>query len=231
ASSIHAKKLLVISEASADDLNRLFPWTKSRTVVARHGLPSDVRKRSDEIGISKHRTEGPTTFLFLDGANPRKRLDLALVALQKLGWNNLELVVTGNADAVRKRVMVILGALPANIRFVGRLERPDLLEAMACADILLYPSDFEGFGFPLIEAMAFGTSCVSFPGNAEKEVGGEYAIYTDEPDAVSLLKSIHVATERCWDLSWQKSLLKHALGFTWDDSIAIHRAELMNLIA
>jgi glycosyltransferase involved in cell wall biosynthesis len=223
ASCMHAKKILAVSEASANDMNRLFPWTKARTVVARHGLPSDVRKKAEQLGISRHRTSGPFSMLFLDGGNPRKRLDLCLQAIDKLGWQNVELAITGNTEAVEKRVLAVLGHLPDAISLVGRLKRPTLLETLAAADLLLYPSDFEGFGFPLIEGMAFGTSVVSFPGNAEKEVGGEFAVFADRPDHLTLLQAIQTAMERCRDLSWQRSLMKHALSFTWDESIAIHR--------
>lgn len=230
ASSISARKLLVVSEASANDMNRLFPWTKKRTVVARHGLPSDVRKRAEQIGISRHRTEGKISMIFLDGANMRKRLDLSLLALDKLGWKNIELKITGNAESVEKRVLSVLGHVPGAIKFVGRLDRSILLDTLAESDLLLYPSNFEGFGFPLIEAMSFGTSVVCLPGNAEKEAGGEFAIYATRPDADTLLQSIHSAMERARDKSWQQSLMQHALSFTWDDSIAIHRQELENLI-
>jgi glycosyltransferase involved in cell wall biosynthesis len=231
ASSIHARKLLVVSESSANDLNRLFPWTKARTVVALHGLPSDVRQKAGEIGCSHHRKEGPFTLLFLDGANSRKRLDLCLQALETMGWSDVELTITGNADAVKNRILSVLGQIPDSISIVGRLDRADLLETFAATDVLVYPSDFEGFGFPLIEAMAFGTSVVSFPGNAEKEVGKEYALYAANPAPQAVLQSIRRAIERARDPVWQASLMKHALSFTWDDSIAIHRQELENLTA
>jgi glycosyltransferase involved in cell wall biosynthesis len=226
ASSLHASRILVVSESSADDMNRLFPWTKRRTLVTRHGLPSDVRRKAMEIGIDRHRKEGPFSFIFLDGANPRKRLDLCLLALEKLGWSNLELKITGNPDRVSERIHSILGKVPAAISLVGRLERDDLLDALACADLLLYPSDFEGFGFPLIESMAFGTSVVSLPGNAEREVGGHFAIYSAAPEADALLDAIRTAMERCRDAAWQRSLMAHSLSFTWEDSIRIHREVL-----
>ena len=230
ASSISAKKIIVISEASANDLNRLFRWTKKRTVIARHGLPTDVRNRAMQIGITRHRADGPRSLIFLDGANPRKRLDLSLLALDRHGWRDIELTITGNPQAVEKRIRAVLGHLPSGIACVGRLDRPALLNALAAADILLYPSNFEGFGFPIIEAMAFGTSVVSFPGNAEMEVGGEYAVYSERRDAQYLLQAIRTVEERCRDKSWQEALMKHALSFTWDNSIAVHRQELGNLV-
>jgi glycosyltransferase involved in cell wall biosynthesis len=214
---------LVVSEASAADMNRLFPWTRKRTLVARHGLPSDVRLKAMQLGTGRHRSDGPFSCVFLDGANPRKRLDLCLQAIERIGWKDIRLVVTGNADQVEKRIRKVLGRMPEEIERVGRLERDALLGCLAESDLLIYPSDFEGFGFPLIEAMAFGTSVVSFPGNAEREVGGDHAVYSASTDAEGLVSAIRTSLERCRDRSWQDSVAKHALGFTWDDSIAQHR--------
>jgi len=223
ASCLHATQILVVSEASAADMNRLFPWTRKRTIVARHGLPSDVRRRALELGTSRHQTEGPFCCVFLDGANPRKRLDLCLQAIERVGWRNIRLQVTGNAGKVMDRIRRILGRMPEEIHTVGRLERGALLDCLAAADLLIYPSDFEGFGFPLIEAMAFGTSVVSFPGNAEREVGGDFAVYSESADVDGLTAALREGLERSRDRSWQSTLARHALGFTWDDSIATHR--------
>lgn len=230
ASCRNAKTIIAVSESSASDLCRLFPWARKRAVVARHGLPSDVRTRAIEVGIGQQRVDGPISAIFLDGANRRKRLDLCLLALEKYGWADIELRITGNADSVKERIRRVLGYVPRAISCVGRLERPILIDALAASDLLLYPSDFEGFGFPLIEAMAFGTTVVSFPGNAEKEIGGHYGIYSERSDASALLLSIQIALERIRDRAWQQSLVKHALSFNWDQSIAVHREALGRLI-
>lgn len=227
----NARTLMVVSEASEADLHRIFPWTRNKTVVARHGLPSDVRLAADEIGSGSHPGSGPFQLLFLDGANSRKRLDLCLKIFEKRGWDGVHLKITGNEDACRQRILGILGRVPEQVELVGRLDRPVLLQTLAQTDVLLYPSDFEGFGFPLIEAMAFGTSVVSFPGNAEKEVGGEFAIFAERPELDALSAAIDASLERARDPSWRESLVRHALSFTWEESVEVHRRVLGELIA
>jgi mannosyltransferase len=229
ATTKNAQKLIVVSEASAADLRRLFPWTRHKIVVARHGLPSDVRKAALDPGVGTNQTEGPFRLLFLDGGNPRKRLDLCLQVLEKRNWRNVRLRVTGNPELCRLQIQRVLGRVPEQIELVGRLPRPDLLHSLAESDLLLYPSDFEGFGFPLIEAMAFGTSVVAFPGGAEKEVGGEFAQFASEPSADSLSQALDQALERCRDPAWRRAVARHALSFTWDDSVAIHQLILGEL--
>jgi glycosyltransferase involved in cell wall biosynthesis len=227
----NANILMVVSEATEADLHRLFPWTRKKTVVARHGLPSDARSLSEEIENRMHPVNGPIRLLFLDGANTRKRLDLSLLDLEIRGWSNFELTITGNPSAVRQRILKVLGRVPEQIKLVGRLERSLLLKTIASSDLLLYPSDFEGFGFPLIEAMAFGTSVVSFPGNAEKEVGGQCALFAEQPDQASLGRAIDIALERIRDVSWQQKLVRHGQSFTWNNSINVHNKILGELIS
>lgn len=226
----NARKLIVVSEATASDLHRLLPWAKHKTVIAPHGLPSDVRDTAETWKISERRQSGPFELIFLDGGNLRKRLDLCLRALEKIGWKEITLRITGNPDQVRKRIMVTLGRIPKEITLVGRLERQDLLLALAAADLLVYPSDFEGFGFPLVESMAFGTSVVSFPGNAEREVGGKSAIFTTAPTVDALIHAIREALERSRDTHWSECLMRHALSFKWDDSVTAHQAVFEELI-
>lgn len=229
ATTYHARKLLLVSETSAADLQRLFPWTRNKIVVARHGLPSDVREAATKHKLNTT-DDDETRMIFLDGGNPRKRLDLCLKAIEHRGWNGLTLKVTGNAEACRGRIQRILGRIPPEIQLVGRLPRPELLQALADSDLLLYPSDFEGFGFPLIEAMAFGTSVIAFPGGAEKEVGGEFAIFAEKPDSDHLGKAITIALERTKDEPWRRQLIKHALSFTWDDSVIAHKQAFQELL-
>lgn len=230
ATAWHARKLLVVSESSAADLARLFPWSKKKIVIARHGLPSDVRIAAGKRPLSGRTHDGHHRLIFLDGANPRKRLDLCLIALHKQGWRGLELKITGNPVACQKRVQSVLGVIPSQVEFLGFLPRPELLAALAESDVLLYPSDFEGFGFPIIEAMAFGTTVVAFPGGAEKEVGGPQAIYAEQPDAVTLGRTINAALERCQDHAWQTAAAKHALSFTWNDSVAAHKQVFLEML-
>ncbi len=226
----NAHTLMIVSESSASDLHRIFPWTRGKTVVARHGLPTDARHMSEQLGCGMHAKDGIHRLLFLDGPNPRKRLDYCLQYLEARGWHNIELTVTGHTIDCRRRILRLLGRMPDQIKLVGRLERHKLLETLSITDVLLYPSDFEGFGFPLIEAMAFGTTVVSFPGNAEKEVGADCAVFAARHDLASLGRAIDMAIERARDHAWQQKLARHARSFTWDESARIHNEVLGNLI-
>lgn len=223
ATCINASVIIAVSESTVRDLARFFPWTRKQIVLARHGLPTDVRIAAANMPPCKPDPNAPLRLLFLDGANSRKRLDLCLLALESMGWKQIELMITGNPLLVRERILKTLGRLPDSVSLVGRLSRATLLQIMAASDILIYLSDFEGFGFPIIEAMAFGTTVVCFPGDAEKEVGGSSAIFSDQRNPELLVRALESAAERCRDREWMRSVARHAHSFTWDDSVKAHR--------
>jgi len=214
-------RLIAISESTAADLRKYFPACARKMVVARHGMPTDVREASPGLLQSKADRSGmPYRYLFLDGANDRKRLDLCLAALNRSGWGGRELRITGSPEAVAQRI----GSLErAGITLMGRLSRGDLLKEICEADIVLYVSDFEGFGFPILEALPLETTVVIFPGEAEMEIGGDHVVVARERDADSLAAALRDAEDRCRDRAWREAIRAHALRFEWDESVAIHQ--------
>jgi len=222
-----SERLIAVSESTAADLHKFFPAAARKMVVARHGMPTDVRLASPGLLQSKGDRSGmPYRYLFLDGANDRKRLDLCLAALQRCGWSGRELRITGDAAAVAKRIG---SPPPAGITLLGRLSRSDLLKEICNADIMLYVSDFEGFGFPILEALPLETTVVIFPGEAELEVGGESVVVARERTADSLATALRDAEGRCRDRAWRESSRAHSLRFEWDESVATHKRIFMEL--
>jgi glycosyltransferase involved in cell wall biosynthesis len=216
-----SSRLIAVSNATAADLARLVPKAAAKTIVARHGMPSDVRNKAPDLVKLKTDRDGmPVRYLFLDGANRRKRLDLCLGAFHKLGWKGRELRVTGNPSAVEGRI----GRPEAeNLHLLGRLSRDQLLEEIRDSDIVLYVSDFEGFGFPILEALPLKTTVVIFSGGAELEVGGNHVVVAPERTSDSLANAMREAEERCRDQAWMEAIRRHAHTFTWEESIRIHQ--------
>lgn len=227
--------VLAVSRTTAEDIARFFPWAAAKVCVARHGLPDDCRSMSDRLfsaGESGCRHNPVTKILFLDGGNPRKRFDVALRACASLaGQRRLQLTVTGPPDAAAKICRQTLGGIPDFVKFAGFLDRGDLLQEMAAANVLAYLSHFEGFGFPIIEGMSLGTQVVAFPGRAEKEVGGNLALYphSDRPtDVASVLAD---AIQRSADPAQAVKVAQHARSFSWDESARIHLEAFREVLA
>ncbi|MEI6070671.1 MAG: glycosyltransferase [Verrucomicrobiae bacterium] len=221
-----SKRVLAISDTTASDIIRFFPWAKTKLRVAKHGLPDDCRALSNQLFLSgklARNQSAPIKILFLDGGNTRKRLDAALRACATLSHElPLQLVVTGNRELVCDICRRTLGTIPDFINSVGLLPRAALLQEIASANILTYLSHYEGFGFPIIEAMSLGTQVVTFDARAEREVGGAMAIYSRSDSLESLAEAIACAAKRSFEPLQSEALVKHALSFSWEASTKVH---------
>ena len=134
----------------------------------------------------------------------------------------VELVVTGSEEKIKARAREVLGFVPPFLRCVGRLSRPQLLELYQTSHALLYLSYFEGFGFPILEALALGAQVICLPGAAEQEVGGEFVSYADRATPEKVEETMREVLRRCQNPEALRARVSHARSFTWDSSLKAH---------
>ena len=226
---LRSNTIISISQATTRGIVMRFPWAKKKIVTARHGLPDEIRALSEEMNFL---FPGKPTDLFrcvfLAGENERKRFDLALLACERISKAMpVELVVTGPEDRVKDRAQAVLGFVPPFLRCVGRLSRQQLLELYQTSHVLLYLSYFEGFGFPILEALALGVQVICLTGEAEKEVGGECAIYANPASPENVEEKLREALERCKNTDTIQTGVRHARGYTWQRSLEVHAQALI----
>lgn len=226
---LRSKTILSISEATTRGVVKRFPWAEKKIVTARHGLPDEVRELSKKMQFPfSGKPRGLMRCVFLAGDNDRKRFDLALLACERVSKATpLELVVTGSENRVKTRAQAVLGFVPPFLRCVGRLSRPQLMELYQTSHVLLYLSYFEGFGFPILEALALGVQVICLPGEAEQEVGGECAIYANPASSEKVEEKLREAFERCKNADTIKAGVSRATGFTWRKSLEMHAKVLI----
>ena len=156
-------------------------------VTADLALPPDAADRERRLGL-------PDRYLLtLATLEPRKGLDVALAALADPATGDLPLLVVGQAgwggvDPVAEATR--LGLRPDRVRVLGRLPDADLAVVLGRAAALLVPSRSEGFGLPLLEAMAAGVPVISSDAPALVEVGGGAQRVTPVGDARALAEAI-----------------------------------------
>jgi glycosyltransferase involved in cell wall biosynthesis len=225
---LRSKTIISISESTTRGIVRRFPWAAKKIVTARHGLPEEIRELSKKMDFPfSGKPKDSLRCVFLAGDNDRKRFDLALLACEKINKAmSLELVVTGSENRVRARAQAVLGFVPPFLRCVGRLSRPQLLELYQASHVLLYLSYFEGFGFPILEALALGVQVICLPGEAELEVGGGCAIYANPATSEKVEEKLREAFERCKNTDIIQSGVLHARGYTWERSLEVHSKAL-----
>src|SRR5207237_2808858 len=103
-------------------------------------------------------------------------------------------------------------------RFAGYASDADLPDLYAAASVFAYPSLYEGFGIPPLEAMACGTPVVASTGGALPELLGDAALLVDPCDEEALAEAIRAAAQDTGDL--RRRGLARAAGFAWQRAAA-----------
>lgn len=105
---------------------------------------------------------------------------------------DLRLVLTGWPMDVMDRLRPLFDSLDeaGAVRHLGYVDRRDTIGLYAAATAMVFPSRFEGFGFPLLEAMACGTPIVCSPVASVPEVAGDAALYADPGDPASIASAV-----------------------------------------
>ena len=174
-----ARRVLTVSERTSRDLQELYGIAAERIVVTPNGVdPVFTPGAGPTAGALDGAADGAATgavapyLLFVGAIQPRKDPLAALAAAEAVG---LPLVVVGPEKDVA--LAAELRRRGADLR--GYVERAELAALYRGAAALVFPSRFEGFGLPLLEAMACGTPVVAVPEAALVEVAGGAAVFAE----------------------------------------------------
>ncbi len=162
-----SRRVLTVSERTKRDLVARYGLPPAKVVVTPNGVDAAFTPGADG---------GSGGYLLFVGAVQARKDPLAALAAAEA--NGLPLVVVGPAKD--RELAAQLAARGAELR--GYLPVDELAEAYRRAVALVFPSRHEGFGLPLLEAMASGTPVVASEDSALREVGGEAALYAGPAD-------------------------------------------------
>ena len=191
------------SRFTSDDVERTLGFPRERIVVAYPGIHERFRPQGP-------RREFGAPYLFTAATlEPRKNLEtlLAAFALMRSARPELQLVVAGPAGWGGRAVE------GEGVNAVGYVDDEELAALYRGAEVFVFPSLFEGFGIPVVEAMACGTAAVVSSDPSLDEASGDAAVRADPRSAESIAAGIEQAVAQRDALVSRG--LEHAAQFTW----------------
>ena len=195
--------VVTVSQYSKDDICKRYGVSPERVFVTHIGcgpefMPIEDRSRLES---TRQRLGLPERYvLFVSNIQPRKNLVGLMEAVSRLGaqHDDVKLVVVGKKQLgyeTVERHMVELG-LESRTMFVGFMSDERVADLYNMARVFVYPSFFEGFGLPPLEAMACGTPVVASNTTSIPEVTGEAAILVDPHDSDAIAEGIRSVLEK-----------------------------------
>lgn len=199
-----ADKILTVSHFERDNMLRYFQMPATKIEVVSNGVNTrDFYPISDPVVLDRVRQKYklPTSYLFfLGNTEPRKNLRNVLKAYA-LVTNTLEkvpsLAITNVKQDFLAQVIEELGLkhITDRILLLGYVDFKDLPVLYNMATCYLYPSLREGFGLPIVEAMACGTAVITSNTSSMPEIAGDAALLVDPTHAESIAQAIRSYVE------------------------------------
>ncbi|NJN86716.1 MAG: glycosyltransferase family 4 protein [Leptolyngbyaceae cyanobacterium SL_7_1] len=222
-----ADRIVAISKTTASDLIDLFPWTKDKITIALQGYEQSLLPRKD-LKTIRERFPYPYVVM-LGGHRPRKNLALGIEAvalLQKQGVP-IRILLTGDVHGC---FQPLLQQYPDAVQRTGMLTRGELAALLIYSQALLSPSLYEGFGLPLLEAMAAGCPVLALDTPIYREVGSDAALlvpHDPEGWANALDRLLHDSMLRKEHIERGFENLKR---FNWDKTAEVYSKTFHQLL-
>ena len=217
-----ADKIIAISNSTKEDLITYFKVPEDKIVVIPHGV-SEKFKQLDEEDISKSTQKYQLNFpyiLYVGSLESRKNILNLIKAFYELKMKNIEqkLVIVGKTNENKKILSRFIKNhnLQNDIVFTGFVADDDLPALYNAADLFVYPSIYEGFGLPPLEAMACGTPVITSNISSLPEVVGDAGIMIDHSNVEALAEAMRdVLADESLRNSIISKGLKRAKMFNW----------------
>ena len=221
--------ILTVSEASKRDILHLFNVPPEKIVVVYNAIDShfSVTPSEDAVARVRERYQLDHKFvLYVGNIKPHKNLVRLIEAFDELRQGELEdlkLLIIG--DQISKvpalRRAVHRHKLHKQVRFLGYVADDQLAVLYRLASVFVFPSLYEGFGLPPLEAMASGTPVVTSNVSSLPEVVGDAAVLVNPYDVDAIVDGLRrVLTDPVLAADMSRKGIDRAREFSWEQSVA-----------
>jgi glycosyltransferase involved in cell wall biosynthesis len=225
-----ARRVIAVSRYTADDLMRVLGVPASRIDVVHHGVDTERfrppaspdeealhREQRSALGVDRR-----PYFLYVGATDPRKKADLLVSAFARARIPDVDLVFAGWLTEAEQQPLRDIwraegGLTP--LRFLGFVKDEHMAALMHGALGLIFPSIYEGFGMPVLEAMAAGCPVVTTSATCLGEVAGDAALLVPGNDLPALQDAlVRLASDGALRAQLREAGLARARRFTWRDT-------------
>lgn len=186
ASARAADHVIAVSEFTRRDIIEFFGVEPERVSVVYQGCSSRfAQMKLEEIAFARGHYQLPARYLlFVGSIEERKNLKLVVQALALLADREIQLVAIGKRTPYCEVVMAEARrrGVASRVRLMHAIPNEHLPGIYGGAEVFVYPSRFEGFGIPIIEALNAGVPVIGATGSCLEEAGGANSLYTDPDD-------------------------------------------------
>lgn len=222
-----ADKLIAVSESTKRDLLEFFPTlSESRITVIHHGFDGEffgvrVSEEALALKLSSYNLKAQSYVLYVGALQPRKNLIRLMQAFEEMKKQvpEAKLVLAGEEAWLAEDIIDFWERTPSRDDIVrtGRVSFEDLPMLYQGARVFAFPSLYEGFGLPILEAFASGVPVLTADNSSLPEVAGDGALYCRADDVADMAAKL----ERLWqDQTLQTELIRKGheqlKRFSWD---------------
>ncbi|MCA9930524.1 MAG: glycosyltransferase family 4 protein [Anaerolineales bacterium] len=216
-----ARRIIAISESGRQDVHRFFEIPLRRIDVVRPGVDEMYRPLPpEEITAFRHEKGINGRFILHVGTlQPRKNIPVLLDAFAQLPNETVQLVLVGGKgwlfDEIFARVQAL--GLMDRVHFTGYVPDDELPLWYNAADLFVLPSQYEGFGMPIVEAMACGTPVVAADNSSLPEAAGQAGLLFSPQNVPELTERMaNVLDDRALSDKMRRLGIQHAHNFSWE---------------
>jgi len=225
----HASGYISISENTARDLTRFFPQIPLQSVTVAHCGVDNLFTPASQEEINTFKTKygiSKPYFISVGGGSDYKNTRLFFQAFGKLvSKQGFEIVCTGSGILLEGELR---NYTAGSVVHKLQLSDDELRLAYAGAVALIYPSKYEGFGMPVLEAMSCGCPVITCPNGSIPEVAGEAALYVNDEDVEGLTDALCEVQKPKIRNSLIAAGLQRAQKFSWLKMAQTMSAALIN---
>ncbi len=219
-SARRARRLIAVSAHAASESAELLGVSRERINVIYHGVDPRFRPLPDEaIDAFRQKQSIPERFvLFVGTLEPRKNLSRLVEAFARIQDQQTRLILVGGRGWLYDDLFADVETLglEERVTFTGYVPNEDLPLWYNAATVLAYPSLYEGFGLPVLEAQACGTPVLTSNVSSLPEAAGDAGMLVDPYHVEAIAEGLNaLLTDEVQRQTLREAGLAHARGYTW----------------